>query len=94
MSRTHYLVAYDIRDQRRLARTGRSLKAFRVQGQKSVPEIWVTPAELQQVCQMLSTLIDPAADSVFLLALDPRMKPRCMGLAQTFNAGAPRFFIT
>jgi len=63
MPRTLYLVAYDISDPRRLGRVCRSLKGYRVQGQKSVPEIWVTPA-----------------------ALDPRMKPRCMGQARTFSA--------
>lgn len=91
MPRTLYLVAYDIRDPRRLARTCRSLKGYRVQGQKSVPEIWVTPAELQKVCRMLGGLIEPADDSVLLFALDPRMKPRCMGQAKTFSV--PRFFV-
>ncbi len=86
MPRTLYLVAYDISDPRRLGRVCRSLKGYRVQGQKSVPEIWVTPAELQHVCRTLNSLIDPAADRVQLFALDPRMKPRCMGQARTFSA--------
>ena len=48
MPRTLYLVAYDVcGDPRRLARVGRYFHSYRVAGQKSVPEIWVTPAELQ-----------------------------------------------
>ena len=50
MPRTLYLVAYDVcGDARRLARVGRYLRSYRVAGQKSVPEIWVTPAELRTI---------------------------------------------
>ena len=47
MARTLYLVAYDVCEPRRLARVGRYFKSYRVAGQKSVPEIWITPAELR-----------------------------------------------
>ena len=79
MPRTLYLVAYDVCNPRRLARVTRYFQAYRVAGQKSVPEIWVTPAELQHIRADMDQLIDPTAD--------PRMKPRCIGQAQSFQPG-------
>jgi len=89
MSRALYLAAYDVCNPKRLARVCRYLKSWRVAGQKSVPEIWVTPAELQAIRADLDQLLDPDADRIQFLALDPRMTPRCLGQAATF---APRYF--
>ena len=86
MTRALYLVAYDVHDSRRLGRVCRCLKSYRVDGQKSVPEIWLTPAELHAVRASLRQLINPAEDRIQLIALDPRMKPRCLGRANTFSA--------
>lgn len=83
--RTLYLVAYDISNPARLARVGRYFKSYRVAGQKSVPEIWVTRAELNTIRSDLEHLIDPAADRIQLIALDPRMRPHCLGQAVTFT---------
>lgn len=92
MARTLYLVAYDISAPRRLARACRYFKSWRVAGQKSVPEIWVTPAELQTIRTDLDQLIDPQSDRIQLIALDPRMTPHCLGQAATF--GPDYFCIT
>ena len=86
MTRALYLVAYDVHDSRRLGQVCRYLKSYRVDGQKSVPEIWLTPAELHAVRASLRQLINPAEDRIQLIALDPRMKPRCLGRASTFSA--------
>ena len=86
MSRTLYLVAYDICDPRRLARVGRYFHSYRVAGQKSVPEIWVTPAELQSIRCDMDRLLDARQDRLQLIALDPRMHRRCLGKAATFSA--------
>jgi CRISPR-associated protein Cas2 len=90
MSRALYLVAYDIGNPRRLARARRYFKNWRVAGQKSVPEIWVTPAELQAIRARLDQLLDPETDRLQLIALDPRMPPRCLGQAATHG---PRYFV-
>ena len=87
MPRTLYLVAYDVCNPRRLARVTRYFQAYRVAGQKSVPEIWVTPAELQHIRADMDQLIDPTSDRLQIIALDPRMKPRCIGQAQSFQPG-------
>lgn len=92
MTRALYLVAYDVAEPRRLARVGRYFKSYRVAGQKSVPEIWVTPAELRTIEADLGRLLNAATDRIQLIALDPRMPPRCLGQAATFTT--PHFCIT
>ncbi|PAT36471.1 CRISPR-associated endonuclease Cas2 [Vandammella animalimorsus] len=87
MARTLYLVAYDIACDRTRLRIQRYLKSFRVAGQKSVPEIWVTPAELRAICADLQRWMDAASDRILLIALDPRLPPHCLGQASSFRAG-------
>jgi CRISPR-associated protein Cas2 len=84
--RTLYLTAYDVADPRRLRRVYRYLNAYRVGGQKSVPEIWVTPAELQWIRADISDLLNPGEDRLHIFALDPRMKTICAGRGKTFTA--------
>lgn len=86
MPRTLYLVAYDICHPRRLARVTRYFHSYRVAGQKSVPEIWVTPAERATIETDMNRLLEAGEDRLQLIALDPRMAPRCMGLAETFES--------
>lgn len=86
MARSLYLVAYDVCETRRLSKVTRYFQAYRVAGQKSVPEIWVTDAELRQINADVDTMLDHETDRLQIIALDPRMKRRCMGLANTFTA--------
>ena len=92
MPRTLYLVAYDVCDPKRLSRVGRYFHGYRVAGQKSVPEIWVTPTELQRIRADMGQLLDAQADRLQLIALDPRMRRRCLGQAHTFST--PFFCVT
>ena len=93
MPRTLYLVAYDVcGDARRLARVGRYFQSYRVAGQKSVPEIWVTPAELRTISTDMAQLLDSSTDRLQLIALDPRMRRHCLGQAHTFST--PFFCVT
>lgn len=85
-ARTLYLVAYDVADRRRLAQVRRFLLGWKVGGQKSCYECWLTPAEVSQVLAHLESLIDGAEDRVHVFQLDPRMKPKCFGVATTFSA--------
>ncbi|MDE2389235.1 MAG: CRISPR-associated endonuclease Cas2 [Betaproteobacteria bacterium] len=85
MNRNLYLIAYDIYDPRRLYRVRRYLTGYKVGGQKSVFEIWVTPAELRDIRARLGELMDKE-DRLHILSLDPRMKPRCYGNGSTFTA--------
>ncbi|WP_126443802.1 CRISPR-associated endonuclease Cas2 [Sulfuricystis multivorans] len=81
------IVAYDIADERRLHRVCRYLTGYKVAGQKSVFEIWVTPAQLAAIRAELEAMIDLDADRVHFLGLDPRMKPRLFGRAKHFTDG-------
>lgn len=85
MARTLYLLAYDIGCNRTRLRIQRYLKGFRVAGQKSVPEIWVTPSELHRICQNLQAWINSSTDRIVLAALDPRLPPYCLGQANSFQ---------
>ena len=84
--RTLYLTAYDVADPHRLRRVYRYLSAYRVGGQQSVPEIWVTPAELQRIRADLSDLLNSGEDRLHIFSLDPRMKVICVGHGKTFRA--------
>ena len=86
MARTLYLVAYDVCQPRRLGKVTRYFHSYRVAGQKSVPEIWVTPAERATIEADLVRMLKADEDRLQLIALDPRMRPRCMGQAESFHA--------
>ena len=92
MARTLYLVAYDVCNPRRLARVTRYFHSYRVAGQKSVPEIWITPAERATIEADMARLLQTEEDRLQLIALDPRMRRRCLGLANTFST--PFFSVT
>jgi CRISPR-associated protein Cas2 len=89
-ARTLHLAAYDIRSRSRLQRVRRYLSAYKVGGQKSVFEIWVTDAELRRIQLDLKAMLDTRCDRLHVFALDPRMKPRLHGVAKTF---AEPFFV-
>ncbi len=92
MPRNLYLVAYDVCDPKRLSRVGRYFHSYRVAGQKSVPEIWVTPGELDTIESDMRHMLDTEADRLQIIALDPRMRRSCLGQARTFSS--PFFCVT
>lgn len=85
-ARQLYLVAYDIADHKRLARVHRAMLGWKVGGQKSFYECWLTRAELVALIRELTDLIDPQADRIHVFQLDTRMRPKCYGVATTANA--------
>jgi CRISPR-associated protein Cas2 len=82
MQRILYLVAYDISHPRRLARALKTVRAYATGGQKSVHECWLLPGELATLKRDLEAVIDPVEDSVLFVRLDPRLKPRTLGIAR------------
>jgi CRISPR-associated protein Cas2 len=90
MPRTLYLVAYDICHPRRLARALKIVRAYATGGQKSVHECWLLPGDLLTLQRDLETVIDRDEDSVLFVRLDPRMKPRTLGIARP--PADPAFF--
>jgi CRISPR-associated protein Cas2 len=83
--RTLYLIAYDIADPKRLTRVHKLLNGWKVSGQKSFYECWMTPGERAQVMREVADLIEPGEDRIHLFQLDPRQEPRCYGTATHFD---------
>lgn len=82
MNRDLYLVAYDVCEPHRLNRVCRYMTGYRIGGQKSVVEVWVTPAELRRIRADLDGMMEAGEDRLNIIALDPRMKPHCLGNAR------------
>lgn len=81
MPRQFYLAAYDISDLARQQRARQTVCAFAVDGQRSVYECWLTPAEANRLAATTGAQLDPATDSFLLLHLDPRGRIVSLGRA-------------
>ena len=64
-SRDLYLAAYDISQPRCLAGALKLIRAYATGGQKSLHEVFLTPAEPQPLIADISVLIDPHTDRFF-----------------------------
>ncbi len=80
-ARKIYLVCYFVCDPRRLRRVHKYLLGYKVGGQKSFYECWLTAAELRDVQQTLAKLLDVEEDRAHIFQLDPRMQRNLLGLA-------------
>jgi len=90
MKRRLYLIAYDIRDARRLNSVRHFLKGYSTGGQKSVYECFLTDAEYSLVAGTVRTMIDERKDRVHIFALDSRS--RCHTLGIGLEPVDPAFF--
>ncbi len=90
--RTLYLICYDIANPKRLRRVCRYLKGYKVDGQKSVFECWITEGERREIMRHLDNLMSREEDRIHLFQLDPRKKVECFGQATHFTT--PGFFVT
>jgi CRISPR-associated protein Cas2 len=88
-ARTLYLVCYDIADPRRLHRVHKFLTGYKVGGQKSFFECWLTAGELSLVCKGLLERMNVEEDRAHIFQLDPRQRIQGFGVA----APAPEFFM-
>lgn len=86
-----YIAAYDVRHPRRLARMLRILKDYSTGGQKSLFECFLRPADRKELVERVSKELNVEEDSFLLLRLDPRTKPKVMGVAQP--PVWPEFFV-
>ena len=80
-----YLVAYDVMDPKRLRRVRKYLIGYKVGGQKSVFEMWITPTELVRIQRDLTNIMDTENDRLNIFALDARMEVTIFGKAQSFD---------
>ena len=79
--RTLFLICYDVSNPKRLYRVRKYLLGFKVGGQKSFFECWLTPGELREVITTLTNLLDLIEDRAHIFQLDSRMKCDFLGLA-------------
>lgn len=90
MERTLYIIAYDIRDPRRLSRVSHFLKGYSTGGQRSVYECFLTAGELKFVVSKLGRLIFDGEDRVHIFQLDARSRTHVLGIA--LQPSDPSFF--
>jgi CRISPR-associated protein Cas2 len=90
MARTLFLVLYDISCPRRLVRALHAVREHATGGQKSVHECFLDATELHALRQALRAIVNPGEDSLLFIRLDPRMKPRVLGIGQ--SPTDPAFF--
>jgi CRISPR-associated protein Cas2 len=88
--RDFYLAAYDVSDAGRLRAALALVRAYATGGQKSVYEIFLTPAERHRLLQDMSLILDEGEDRFFLLRIDPRA--RCYSLGVATPAADPSYF--
>ncbi len=74
-----YLIAYDIRDPRRLGRVHRFLRRQSMPVQYSVFTAQLTQRKLTRVTEGLEAIIDPRADDVRIYPLPARLDANLLG---------------
>ncbi len=81
MDRTLYVVAYDIREDKRLNSVRYFLKGYSTGGQKSVYECFLTDGDLKFVMSRLRMLILEIEDRVHIFRMDGRSRTHAIGIA-------------
>ncbi len=87
MSRSKFLVAYDVSCSFRLRRVATAVRAYRAEGQRSVAECWMTSAECESLMRALLQEIDESEDRLHMVRLDPRQEPLLFGVARSSDGG-------
>lgn len=80
-NRTLFIAAYDIRDNKRLRKALKVVRAYASGGQKSVFECFLTNAEKSALLAEIEDVVDTSEDRFFLLKLDARCRVLTLGKA-------------
>lgn len=81
MARQLYLVAYDVRDPKRLRLTHQVLKEFACGGQKSAFECYLTQREREELVGRVEQVIDTEEDALLVIRLTDRDTVSTLGIA-------------
>ena len=81
LKRDLYLACYDVAQPRRLQAALKLARAYATGGQKSVHEMYLTPAERIQLIEDMSVLLQHDTDRFLLVRLDPRSRVHTLGQA-------------
>ena len=76
-----HLAAYDVSEPRRLSAALKLARAYATGGQKSVHELFLTPAERLKLVADMRALLDLETDRFLLIRLDPRSRVHTLGRA-------------
>lgn len=87
-ARSLYIVCYDVANPKRLQSVHQFLLGYKVGGQKSSFECWLTTGELNTVRRGLAERMDTQDDRAHIFQLDPRQHIECLGTAQTVGQSA------
>jgi len=90
MPRKLYIVAYDIRQPKRLAAALRIVKEFASGGQKSAYECWLDEADRHELKTRLHQALDSDQDSLALIPL--AMRQPITGLGAAVLPADPDYF--
>ncbi|NKB64709.1 MAG: CRISPR-associated endonuclease Cas2 [Gammaproteobacteria bacterium] len=82
MTKYPVVIAYDVSCNRRRRKVAQILKGWRLEGQYSVVESYVTHKEASELMIQLSELIDPTTDSVLMGRLHDIETTRGMAIGQ------------
>jgi len=91
-ARDLYLAAYDVAERRRLSIMLKLVRTYATGGQKSLHELYLTPAERTGLLEDVCHVLDMDADRFMLLRLDPRSRVHTLGLA-TAPADPDYFYV-
>ncbi|GIX21715.1 MAG: CRISPR-associated endoribonuclease Cas2 1 [Gammaproteobacteria bacterium] len=81
MARTLYLIAYDVRNPKRLRRVHKVLKEFATGGQKSAFECYLSDAERNELLSRVRDQMDETQDALLIVALKDRTNVIVKGIA-------------
>jgi len=76
-----HLACYDVAEPRRLASALKLARRYATGGQKSAHELFLTPAERDQLVLDMQALLNLLTDRFLLLRLDPRSRVLTLGKA-------------
>ena len=89
--RSPAVVAYDIRENATRRKVFRVLKDWRIDGQKSVAECYLSLHEAEELFVHLSELVDLETDRIAIAWLQQPIRVRTLGMgSSTFPAGLIR----
>ncbi|NDP59538.1 MAG: CRISPR-associated endonuclease Cas2 [Oxalobacteraceae bacterium] len=88
MSRSLYVIAYDIHNNKTRRQVATLLATWRVGGQHSLAECWLSQTELSALWQRMTKLLDQKTDRLLVLRQDQRSHDRVLGQGRIY-AGQP-----
>lgn len=83
MKRKPAIIAYDISKNKKRRQVARLLKYWRLDGQKSVVECYITTAEAEELMLQLSDIADEETDSVLIAWLHDINAVKNMAIAHS-----------